>query len=44
MTERTAQTRLPSLATITLAFVLVSAILGLGMAYVLISERAMAFE
>lgn len=44
MTEKTTQTRLPSLATITLAFVLVSAVLGLGMAYVLISERARAFE
>ncbi len=44
MTENTAQTRLPSLATITLTFVVISAILGLGMAYVLISERARVFE
>ena len=43
MTENTAQTRLPSLATITLTFVVISASLGLGMAYVLISERASAF-
>lgn len=37
MTEKTAQMRLPSLATITLEFVFVSAILDLGMAYGLIS-------
>jgi hypothetical protein len=44
MSEQSAQARLPSLATITVAFVLVSAIVGLGLAYVVISERARAFE
>ncbi|THV20969.1 cache domain-containing protein [Peteryoungia ipomoeae] len=44
MGKNTAQSRLPSLATITVAFVFVSAVVGLGIAYGVISERARAFE
>lgn len=44
MKETTAQPRLPSLASITVAFVAVSAVLGLGMAYFLIGDRARSFE
>ena len=36
--------RLPSLAMITVAFVLASAVIGLGIAYLLISERARSVE
>ncbi|SIQ83721.1 Cache domain-containing protein [Rhizobium sp. RU33A] len=44
MSEYHAHKRLPSLATITIGFVLISAMVGLGTAYVLISERARSFE
>lgn len=44
MSEIHAHKRLPSLAMITIAFVLISAMVGLGIAYVLISERARSFE
>jgi len=44
MSTQTAPTRLPSLATITVAFVMISAFVGLGIAYIVISERARSFE
>lgn len=44
MSNRSGHPRLPSLSAITVAFVAVSALIGLAIAYVLISERARAFE
>jgi hypothetical protein len=44
MSNRSAPSRLPTLASITVTFVAISAVLGLTIAYVLIADRARGFE